>query len=441
MKKVLVLGAGLVAKPLVRYLLDQGDIFVVVASRTVSKAEALVDGHSNGRALPLNVKNIDELDKLVQEADIAISLLPYTYHVQVAEFCLKHQTHLITTSYVSPAMKALDAQAREKKLLFLNEIGLDPGIDHMSAMKIIHQVQNQGGKIISFESCCGGLPAPEANDNPLGYKFSWSPRGVVMAGRNAAHFRKDNRDIQIEGKDLFRNHWPKEVESLGMLEVYPNRDSMLYEELYGLQGVETLFRGTFRNPGWCETLLNIVNLGFLDDTEKPELVGKSLAEVTALLVGVPANADLKAKTAAKLGLETNSEVIARMEWLGLFSDEPADTDPATLLDVLASRMLKKMPYQKGERDMIVLQHDFIAAYPDGKRKKICSLLIDYGIPNGDSSMARTVSLPAAIAAKLMLNGKIRMSGVHIPVVPEIYEPVLAELETMNITFKETESTL
>jgi saccharopine dehydrogenase-like NADP-dependent oxidoreductase len=199
----------------VRYLLDQGNLTLVAASRTVSKAETLIDGHPNGRALPLNVKNQDELEKLVKEADIAISLLPYIHHVQVAELCLRHGTHLVTTSYVSPAMKALDAQARQKGLLFLNEIGLDPGIDHMSAMKIIDNVKKSGGSILSFESCCGGLPAPEANDNPFGYKFSWSPRGVVMAGRNAAHFRKNKQDIRIEGKDLFKNNWLKEVKGLG----------------------------------------------------------------------------------------------------------------------------------------------------------------------------------------------------------------------------------
>jgi len=439
MKKVLVLGAGLVARPLVRYLLDQGNLTLVAASRTVSKAETLIDGHPNGRALPLNVKNQDELEKLVKEADIAISLLPYIHHVQVAELCLRHGTHLVTTSYVSPAMKALDAQARQKGLLFLNEIGLDPGIDHMSAMKIIDNVKKSGGSILSFESCCGGLPAPEANDNPFGYKFSWSPRGVVMAGRNAAHFRKNKQDIRIEGKDLFKNNWLKEVKGLGKLEVYPNRDSMIYEELYGLQSAETLFRGTYRNPGWCETLTNIVALGFLDDSEKPDLKGKTLAQVTAFLASVPADNRLKSNVAAHLGLPADSKVISRLEWLGLFSDEPADTDPPTLLDILAARMLKKMPYREGERDMIVLQHDFIASFPNGKKKKICSLLIDYGIPHGDSSMARTVSLPAAIAVNLILTGKIKLTGVHIPVLPEIYLPVLDELEKMNIVCKETET--
>ena len=437
MKHVLVLGAGLVARPLVRYLLEQPEVSLAVASRTVSKAEALVDGHPKGKAIELNVKDEGKLERLVREADLAISLLPYTYHVQVAKLCLKHTTHLVTTSYVSEAMRALDGPARDAGLLFLNEIGLDPGIDHMSAMKIIDDVKNKGGYIASFESCCGGLPAPEANDNPFGYKFSWSPRGVVMAGRNPAVYLKDGEIIRIPGEELFRHHWTKEVEGLGELEVYPNRDSLQYKELYGFTEIKTLFRGTFRNPGWCETLEKIVRLGFLNDEERPELKGRTFAEVTAMLIGAGDTADLRAKTAAFLDLDVDSPILDRLEWLGLFSQEPVHADPPTLLDVLAARMLEKMPYKEGERDMIVLQHDFIAEYPDGKKEGITSLLIDYGIPHGDSSMARTVSLPAAIASKLIVEGRIDTVGVHIPVLPEIYEPVLAELENLDIKFKET----
>ena len=434
MKKVLVLGAGLVTRPLVKYLLDQENIQVIVASRTVSKADALIEGHPNGKSLELNVKNDAKLEELIKDADVAISLLPYTYHVKVAEMCLNHNTHLITTSYVSPAMKDLDARAKEKNLLLLNEIGLDPGIDHMSAMKIIDEVEAEGGKIISFESCCGGLPAPDANDNPLGYKFSWSPRGVVMAGRNSAQYLKDGDKVEIEGKNLFDNHWQKDVDVLGKLEVYPNRDSIIYQDLYGLDDASTVFRGTFRNPGWSETLYKISNMGWLDDTERPELKDKTFAEVTAHLIGSDNAENIKEKVAEKINVDTDSPVIEKMEWLGLFSDEKADAEPPTYLDVLANRMLEKMPYKEGERDMIVLQHDFIIENKDGEKERVVSLLIDYGIPEGDSAMARTVSLPAAIATKLILEEKISLTGVHIPNMKEIYEPVLAELENMNIKF-------
>jgi len=435
MKKVLVLGAGLVSRPLVRYLLDQPDMQVIIASRTVSKAEALIEGHPRGKAVAATVQEAEKIEALVEDADVAISLLPWTYHMQVANNCLKHQTHLVTTSYVGPPMRALDQPAREKGLLFLNEIGLDPGIDHMSAMKTIHQVEGKGGKVVSFESCCGGLPAPEANDNPYGYKFSWSPRGVLLAGRNSAHFLKDGKDMQIENKDLFRTTWHKNVEGLGELEVYPNRDSMLYQDLYGLKDAKTIFRGTFRNLGWCETLERVVQLGFLDDTVKPELLKMTWAQLTASLIKADAN-NVKAAMAKHLHLPESHAILSRFEWLGLFSDQVVKSDPPSVLDALTALMTEKMAYGDKERDMIVLQHEFVAEYPGGKKEAITALLIDYGIPGGDSSMARTVSLPAAIAVKMMLNGQIKMTGVQIPVMPAIYSPVLNELEKMNIKFTE-----
>ena len=284
MKKVLLLGAGLVTRPLVRYLLGQDNIELIIASRTVSKADALLQNHPNGKSYALNVKSEEsKLEKFVEESDVIISLLPWIYHLKVAKLCLKHSKHLVTTSYVSDAMKELNAEANEKGLLFLNEIGLDPGIDHMSAMKIIQNVKDKGGKIISFESVCGGLPAPEDNDNPFGYKFSWSPRGVILAGRNNAHYLKDGSEVKLEGKNLFTNYWSKSVEGLGEMEVYPNRDSMIYQELYSLWDSKTIFRGTFRNLGWCKTLYSISKLGWLDDTERPELENLSMLEVTAKL--------------------------------------------------------------------------------------------------------------------------------------------------------------
>ena len=437
MKKVLLLGAGLVTKPLVNYLLDKPEIELTIATRTVSKAEALVNGHERGKAIQLNVDNDEELSALVKDADIAISLLPYTYHVKVANYCLEGNTNLITTSYVSPQMKALNDAASEKGLLFLNEIGLDPGIDHMSAMKIIDDVKKRGGKITSFESICGGLPAPEANDNPYGYKFSWSPRGVVMAGRNNAQYLKDGKVIQIDGKDLFNHHWYKEVDSLGTLEVYPNRDSLIYKDLYGLDDAKTIFRGTFRNVGWSETLAAISKMGYLDDTERPELKDKSFAEVTATLVNHGSKENIREKTAQFLHIENDSAILDRLEWLGLFSDQKPVTDDPNYLDILASQMLEKMPYKEKERDMIVLQHQFVAEFPDGKVEDITSLLIDFGIPGGDTAMARTVSLPAAIATHLVLQNKIGLKGVKIPVYPEIYLPVLEELKRLGIQMKDT----
>ncbi len=435
MKRILVLGAGLVSRPMVRYLLAVEDFEVSVASRTVSKAEELVGTHPRGRAIALNVDDSAALEGLVAATDIAVSLLPYTYHVTVAKLCLKHRKPLVTTSYVSDAMRALDAEAKTAGVLFLNEIGLDPGIDHMSAMKIIHAVQRQGGKVTSFMSYCGGLPAPEANDNPLGYKFSWSPKGVVMAGRNDARYLKDGKEVFVPGAELFGHRWTLRVAEGYEFEAYPNRNSLPYIELYGLQGVKTMFRGTLRNPGWCATLKAIADLGLLrDDTVRTGIANLTPAEW--LRGYVPGSGDLRQDTAKRLGLNVSDPVLDRLAWLGLFEHKPIGIAQGSNLDILAKLMLDRMAYKPGERDMIVLHHEFVAEYPNQPAQRIYSTMIDFGIPNGDSAMARTVSLPAAIAVRMILQGQLRLTGVQIPVVPEVYEPVLAELAKLGIECKE-----
>ena len=435
MKNVLVLGAGLVAGPLVRYLLKVDEFSVTVASRTVEKAEALIDGASNGTALSLDVKDADQLESLIADHDLSISLLPYVYHPTVAKLCVKHRKQMVTTSYVKPEMQALDADAKAAGVILLNEIGVDPGIDHMSAMEVIHAIEERGGKLISFTSNTGGLPAPEANDNPFGYKFSWAPRGVVMAGKNPAQFMKDGAVVDVPGPELFAHHWPCDIVGFGELEVYPNRDSMPYIETYGIPTVTSMFRGTLRYPGWCETLKKIVDLGLLDETERTDLAGLTYAQLLARLIGSNGE-NLKVDLASFLGIEIDSNPIHRLEWLGLLGDDAIPAADTTYLDVLASRMLTKMEYAPGERDMLVMQHEFVAGYPD-RVEKTTSTMVDYGIPNGDSSMSRLVGLPAAVAARMILQGTINVTGVHVPMIPEIYEPVLAELETMGIRFQES----
>ncbi len=436
MKTVLVLGAGLVTRPLVRYLLDQPDFKVIVASRTVSKAEKLIDGHPRGEAKTLLVQDEDHLKDLISGSDLVISLVPWTYHPVVAKHCLELEKHLITTSYVKEAMQALDQQVKDKNLLFLNEIGLDPGIDHMSAMKIIHGVEERGGRIVSFFSYCGGLPAPEANTNPFGYKFSWSPRGVVLAGKNTGRYLKDGQEINVPSQDLFAHTWTLEIENIGELVAYPNRDSIPYIKTYGLKDAKSMFRGTLRNPGWCETWKKIVDLGLLDEQERSDWQEKTYADFTTTFVK-ESSGNLRADLAGQLDLPEDSDILDRFEWLGLLGDEPLPVETSSPLDILANRLLEKMPYEEGERDMIILHHEFIAEYPElPAREKITSTLVDFGIPNGDSAMSRTVSLPAAVAAKMVLHGEIKATGVHIPVLPEIYEPVLKELEELGITFKE-----
>lgn len=430
MKKTLILGAGLVSRPMVNYLLDVEDFEVTVASRTVEKAAALIGGHSRGRAQALNVEDATALEDAVRAADLVVSLLPYTFHVRVANFCIKHRRPLVTTSYVSDAMRALDADARNAGIILLNEIGLDPGIDHMSAMKIIHSVQQNGGRIVEFESYCGGLPAPEANDNPLGYKFSWSPKGVVMAGRNDARYLKDGKEVFVPGRDLFGHRWPLQVGPNHRFEAYPNRNSLPYIALYGLEGIRTMLRGTLRNFGWCSTLKAIADLGLLADDSVQPLAGLSAADW--LRRYVPGNGDLRSEVAARLKVTPDDPTIANLAWLGLFDTQPLGLDGGSNLDVLAKLMVARMSYRPGERDMIVLHHRFRAEYPGRPAEVITSTLVDYGIPNGDTAMARTVSLPAAIAVRLILEGRLNRTGVLIPVMPDIYQPVLAELARLGI---------
>lgn len=440
MKNVLVLGAGMISRPLVRYLLDQSDFSVTMASRTVSKAENIINGHPDGKALALDVHDDATLEQLVSGADIVVSLLPYTYHVKVAELCIKHKKHMVTTSYVSDAMNALNTQAKNAGILILNECGLDPGIDHMSAMRIIHDVEEGGGKVVSFRSTTGALPSHEANNNPFGYKFSWSPRGVLLASRNAARWLESGKEVSIPSEKLFENYCLQDVPGIGTFENYPNRNSIPYKDIYGLKDAKTVYRGTFRMAGWCETMRSIVALGWLSDTPVNDFSGKTYGDMTRHLIGARSKNDLAKATALYLGVKPYATVIKRLSWLGLFGDEPLPEDRDNPLDYLNVLTLKKMALDKTERDMIVMHHEFIAEYPS-KKDYITSTLIDYGIPNGDSAIARTVALPAAIAVKMILHGKINMTGVHVPVIPEIYNPILDELEGMDIKFDEKTETL
>jgi len=434
MKKVLILGAGLVAKPLVRYLLDQPDLQVEVASRTVSKAEKLIDRHPRGVAKELNLKSEAALKDEVAKADVVISMVPYAFHPKVAEFCIGHKKHMVTTSYVSEAMKKLDQDAQKAGVLILNELGLDPGIDHMEAMRVIHEIHDKGGELLSFISFCGGLPAPEANTNPFGYKFSWSPTGVLLAGKNSAQYLQDGREVFIPAEKLFESYTLRAIEGLGVFEGYPNRNSLPYIELYGVPETKTMLRGTLRNIGWCETVRTMVRLGLLDQEEK-DWTGLTFAGFSRKLLNTQAE-DIKKEISERLGIPPGLAILRRLEWLGLFSDEPLPLQKGSALDIIGARMTRELAYAPGERDMIVLQHEFVASYPDSRQERVISTLIDFGIPAGDSSMARTVGLPAAIGTKLIIEGKIKETGVHIPVSPQIYQPILAELKTLNIAFNE-----
>jgi len=430
MKKVLILGAGMVVKPIVQYLLKQG-YAVTVATRTESKAEKMIDGHPNGAALKWTVDDEETLDQLVKDHDLSVSLLPYAYHVMVAKKCIKHKKNMVTTSYVKPEMKALNEEAKNAGILILNEIGLDPGIDHMSAMRIIDNVHNKNGKIKEFYSFCGALVAPEVEKNPFAYKFSWAPKGVVMAGNNDGNYLRHGKVHYIPTEDLFKNPIKLNFPGVGELEVYPNRDSLPYTDLYGIPETETIFRGTFRYDKWCEIIdaFKAINLLSYD---KFNVEGMTYADFMAKMINAGNSDDIKKKVAKELNIALDSNPIIALEWLGLFSSEPMNRKEDSAFEIVSDIMIEKMMISEGERDMVVMQHTFLAEYPDGKQEIIKSRMLDFGTLKTDTSIARTVALPAACAVEMLLEGKIKTTGVHIPVIPEIYNPILDHLETMDI---------
>jgi saccharopine dehydrogenase (NADP+, L-glutamate forming)/spermidine synthase len=432
---ILVLGAGLVSRPLVRYLLQQPSYTVTVATRTKNKAKKIINKHPDGKAICLDVSDNKLLDSLISKSDLIVSLLPYKFHIKVANICIKYGKSLVTTSYVSEGMKALDKKAKDAGVILLNECGLDPGIDHMSAMRVIHSINKRGGKIISFKSTTGALPSHESNNNPFGYKFSWSPRGVLLASKNSAKYLDGGQEISIPSEELFENYYLHDIPELGTFENYPNRDSVNYKNIYGLKYAKTVYRGTFRMPGWCETLKNIVDIGWLSDDLVTGFNGETYGDLTRKLIGAKAEVDIIDAAAKHLGLKPYSTIIKRLSWLGLFSDELLPKNGKTPLDYINYLSLKKMKLEKDDKDMIVMHHEFIVQLPS-RKEYITSTLVDYGIPGGATAVSRTVAFPAAIAVKLIRQDKIGIKGVHIPVIPEIYNPILNELEGMGIKFKE-----
>ena len=434
MKRVLVLGSGLVIDPLLRYLLDQG-LEVVVASLNYRRAARLMAGYPNGRAVAFDVEDRAGLTRLVDASDAVASLLPWSLHPKVAEVCLARRKHLVTTSYTSDTMRRLDGAAREADLLFLNECGLDPGLDHMTAMRILDRVRAQGGEVLEFLSDCGGLPAPQSNTNPFGYKVSWSPRGVALAGRNGARYLRDGEVVEIPPGKIFEDVERRTVAGLGDFEVYPNRDSLPYLDTYGLHGVRTFKRGTLRNLGWCQTWEVLVALGLLDEKPDERLAGKSPRDIVRLIAGLT-QANPVAEVAARTGLSPTSDALQRLVWLGLFEDE-GPKDCSSPLDLLSNLMEQKLAYGRNEQDLIILQHIFVVRYPSGARQRITSTLCETGQRRGHRAMARTVALPAAIALRLLLEGRLELRGAQIPIHPQLYGPILDELAGLGIEARET----
>jgi saccharopine dehydrogenase (NADP+, L-glutamate forming) len=436
MKKVLILGSGLVARPIIQYLLSK-NYPVTVASNTTDRSDQMIDGHAGGTSVFWEASDETTLDQLISGHDITVSLLPYIFHVMVAKHCVAHKKNMVTTSYVKPEMRELDQAARDAGIIILNEMGLDPGIDHMSAMRIIDKVHEREGGILEFYSICGALPAPEAANNPFRYKFSWSPKGVVLAGNNDAMFLRHGKVVELPTRDLFKNPFHVDFPEVGELEVYPNRDSLAYKEIYGIPEAQTMFRGTFRYKGWCETLDAIKQLNLIS-SDKFDMTGMTYADMIRhqLLSINPQLITLNSSLLTLISPLITPHALQALKWLGLFDETPMNRTVDSTFEVTSDLMIEKMTLGQTERDMVVMQHTFLAAFSDGRKEVIRSRMLDFGTLATDTSIARTVALPAAIGVEMILSGAITITGVHVPVIPEIYNPVLDHLETLGIKMLE-----
>ncbi len=434
MKRVLVLGTGYVVKPLVDYFIDKCKYEVLVASRDNNHSGLIIAGRSLGKRVLWNATPpYSELDKMLKDIDLVVSMIPPNMHVIVAKACLKHRINMVTTSYISPEMKAMDENAKKAGIIILNEIGEDPGIDHMGAMKMINQVNREGGRIKSFKSYGSGIPSFEHNNNPYGYKFSWSPRGLLTAAKVPAVYIENGQKIEVSGENLFESSWLVDVEGLGTFETYPNRDSTYYIKDYGLKDISDFYRGLLRHPGYCNSIQSMKDLNLLHDEESHNLQGITYRQFTASLIGVNENTDIRQEVSDKLNLKVSSDIIKQLQWLGLFDDKQIPFSKGTNADVLLGLMQEKMAYEDHEKDMIIVHNEAIVEFDNRMEKRIATMKVE-GRPFGHSAMSRAVGLPAAIASRLILEGAIRAKGVLKPITEEIYKPVLAELAENGYKF-------
>ncbi|CAG5188498.1 uncharacterized protein ALTATR162_LOCUS11969 [Alternaria atra] len=442
-KTALLLGAGFVTRPTVDVLAKSG-VKVTVACRTIQKAQDLAKGIPNTNAISLDVNDADALDAEVAKVDVVISLIPYTYHATVIKSAIRKKKNVVTTSYVSPAMMELDAQAKEAGITVMNEIGVDPGVDHLSAVLTIDEVHKAGGKILSFKSYCGGLPAPECSDNPLGYKFSWSSRGVLLALRNQAAFYQDGKVKSVEGPELMAEAKPYFIYPGYAFVAYPNRDSTPYKERYNIPECQTIIRGTLRYQGFPEYIKCLVDIGFLSEDPKDFLKEgekRTWRDATAKIIGATSDKDedliwaISSRTKFA-STEEKDRIITGLRWIGLISDEQIEPR-GNPLDTLCATLEKKMQYENDERDMVMLQHRFEIENKDGSKSVRTCTLVDYGDPKGYSAMAKLVGVPCAVAVQQVLDGTLSEKGILAPMSPEICAPLMKTLEEQyGVVFKE-----
>ena len=426
MAKFLVFGAGLVAKPMVEYLARRPDNQITLVGYTLQEAENIAQFFPNVFAMQADVRDSKTLDDLIGGNDIVVSLVPASFHINIVKSCIKNKIHMVTASYQSVEMLALKHEIEKAGIIVINEIGLDPGIDHLAAMQIIDKVKANDDEIESFVSWCGGIPAVESNDNPLMYKFSWEPRGAIMVLLNDAMSQKNNKTIKIEGEDLMKWRQKISIEDLP-LECYPNRVSINYKSIYGIDNVKDIIRGTLRYQGFCDIFSHIKKLGLMQTN-----IGEVKTPISWKNYILKLN---DCENIEQLMEIINEKSWQALNWLGIFSDNPVPQNLCSI-DALCELLLQKLPYKKGERDMVVLQHKFVIAKKDGTRTFLSSTLKQIGEPDGYSAMAKTVGYPVAIVSQMIADNKIKQKGLLMPVTKEIYKPMLKLLEKEDIIFNE-----
>lgn len=440
MKNILIIGAGRSATTLIAYFLEHSeanDWHITVGDISAELCEKKIGGHPRGRAIAFDVFNAEQRKEEISKAAIVVSMLPASMHIEVAKDCLEMGKHLCTASYISKEMKALDEAAKAKGLIFLNEIGLDPGIDHLSAMKLLDEIRNDGGKVEHFESFTGGLVAPESDDNPWHYKFTWNPRNVVLASQGGAvKFIHNGKYKYIPYHRVFRRTEYITIEGHGEFEGYANRDSLSYREVYGLKDVKTLYRGTLRRPGYSRSWDTFVQLGMTDDSyvmEGSETM--TYREFVNSFLPFSLRDSVELKLRAMLKLDQDDRLMEKLQWLGLFDKTVVGLKDATPAQILQHILEKKWAMKPNDKDMIVMWHK-IGFVKDGQKHVTESSMVVKGDDQDNTAMAKTVGLPLAIATHMILDGKIKERGVLLPLLKDIYEPVLTELANNGIYFNE-----
>ncbi|MDN4164293.1 saccharopine dehydrogenase C-terminal domain-containing protein [Cytophagales bacterium LB-30] len=439
MSRILLLGAGRSASSLIHYLLQHAEANqwqVIVADASKETAEQKINNHPQAKAIALDASDEEQLVIAISRADVVISMLPATMHPEVGMICLNHGKHLFTASYVSPAMRELDEAARKKGLLFMNECGLDPGIDHITAMEIIDEIRGKGGEITMFKSFAGGLVAPEYDTNPWQYKFTWNPRNVVLAGQGTAKFIRNNQYKYIPYHQLFKRLEPVNVEGFGAFEAYPNRDSLSYRAPYGLENIPTILRGTLRRPGYSEAWNVFVQLGLTDDSFKIENSEEMTYRqfLNSFLAYSPTDM-LEEKLCNYVGITRDSDIYKKIAWLGLFEERKIGLKNASPAQILQQILEEKWALADGDKDMIVMQHQFEYVLKGEKRSRISSMVC-LGDDTLHTGMSKTVGWPLGIAVKLLLQGKVKARGVQLPITQEFYAPIITELKSLGISFIE-----